>query len=107
MNSNIQSERYIINAENISFKDITASIANGFGIKPPATLAKPWMMELAWRGAAVAATLTGKAPSIDKVSAKTASLTRDYDNSKIKKAIGIEFRPIEETVREVCAALTK
>src|ERR1700744_3947994 len=40
MDSSIQAERYIINAENISYKDITASIANGFGIKPPATLAK-------------------------------------------------------------------
>jgi dihydroflavonol-4-reductase len=106
MNSNIHAERYIINAENISYKNITASIANGFGIKPPAILAKPWVMELAWRGAAIAAAITGKAPSMDKVAAKTASLTRNYDNSKIKKAIGIEFKPVAETVREVCAALS-
>jgi len=107
MNSDIKGERYIINAENISYKDITASIANGFGIKPPAILAKPWMMELAWRGAAITAALTGKVPSIDKVAAKTASLTRNYDNSKIKKAIGIEFRPIEESVREITADMKK
>lgn len=107
MNSTITGERYIINSENISYKTITAEIANGFGIKPPATLAKPWMMELAWRGAAIAAALTGKAPSIDKVAAQTASLTRNYDNSKIKKAIGIEFRPVVETVREVCERLRK
>jgi dihydroflavonol-4-reductase len=107
MNSDIQAERYIINAENISYKDITASIATGFGIKPPATLAKPWVMELAWRGAALQAVLTGKAPSMDKVAAKTASLTRLYDNAKIKKAIGIEFKPIAESVKEVCVALRK
>lgn len=107
MNSTITGERYIINSENISYKTITAEIANGFGIKPPATLAKPWMMELAWRGAAIAAALTGKAPSIDKVAAQTASLTCNYDNSKIKKAIGIEFRPVVETVREVCERLRK
>jgi dihydroflavonol-4-reductase len=105
MNSNIHAERYIINAENISYKDITASIAKGFSIKPPATLAKPWMMELAWRGAALAAAITGKAPSIDKVAAKTASQTRNYDNSKIKAATGIDFKPVEETVREVCERL--
>ena len=106
MNSGIQAERYIINSENVSYKDITASIAKGFGIKPPATLAKPWMMELAWRGATFAAAITGKAPSIDKVAAKTASQTRNYDNSKIKKAIGIEFKPVAESLREICAALS-
>lgn len=107
MNSDIKGERYIINAENISYKDITASIAKGFGIKPPAILAKPWMMELAWRGAALAGALTGKAPAIDKVAAKTASQVRKYDNGKIRKATGIEFKPVEESVREICTALKK
>jgi len=107
MNSNIQGERYIISAENRDFKDVTTKIATSFGITPPSTLAKPWMMELAWIGAAAAATLTGKAPAIDKVSAQTASLTRNYDNTKIKAAIGIEFKPIDDTIKEVCAALGK
>jgi len=106
MNSDIHAQRYIISAENINYHDITTSIAKGFGITPPATLAKPWMMEIAWRGAALAAGITGKSPAIDKVAAKTASETRLYDNSKIKKAIGIEFRPISESVAEICAALS-
>jgi nucleoside-diphosphate-sugar epimerase len=105
MNSDIHAERYIISAENISYKDITTSIAKGFGIQPPAKLAKPWMMGIAWRGAALLAAITGGSPAIDKVAAKTSSETRLYDNSKIKKAISIEFRPIGESVREICAAL--
>jgi len=107
MNSGIHAERYIISAENINYKDITASIAKGFGIKPPAILAKPWMMGIAWRGAAFIAGITGGSPAIDKVAAQTASETRLYDNNKIKKAIGIKFRPIEESVRVICSALQK
>jgi dihydroflavonol-4-reductase len=107
MNSDIQAERYIISAENRNYKDITAKIAAGFGIKPPSALAKPWMMGLAWRGAKIGALFIRKAPAIDKVSAQTASQTRNYDNSKIKAAIGIEFKPVDETVKEVCAALGK
>jgi dihydroflavonol-4-reductase len=42
MNSDIHAERYIISAENIDYKSITISIAKGFGIKPPAILAKPF-----------------------------------------------------------------
>jgi nucleoside-diphosphate-sugar epimerase len=105
MNSNITAERYIINAENYTYKAIITQIANGFGIKPPATLAKAWAMEVAWRGAAVLATLTGKAPAIDKVSAQTASQTNNFDNTKIKEAIGIKFKPVSETVLEVCKVL--
>ncbi len=102
MNSNINSERFIISAENQDYKSLTAEIAQGFGIKPPATLAKPWMMALAWRGAALAALITRGSPAIDKVSAKAASLTRNFDNKKIKKAIGIQFKPISLSIREIC-----
>lgn len=63
------------------------------------------MMELAWRGAAFVAAITGNDPAIDKTSAQTASLTREFDNSKIKKAIGFEFKPISKTIAEICAAL--
>lgn len=105
MNSKITAERFIISAENRTYKQVTAEIAEGFGIKPPATLARSWMMEIAWRGAKLAAILTGKSPAIDKISAQAASMTRDYDNSKIKKAIGIEFKPVSESIKEICERL--
>jgi len=107
MNTEINSERYIISAENISYKNITGQIADCFGIPRPSMLAKPWVMEIVWRSASVIATITGKDSSMDKVAAKTASLINTYDNSKIKAAIGIEFKPISETVKEVCTALNK
>ena len=107
MNSEISSERYIISAENISYKNITSQIADGFGLERPSMLAKPWVMGLVWRSATVLATISGSDSKMDKVAAQTASLTNNYDNSKIKAAIGIEFKPISETVKEVCAALKK
>ena len=105
MNSNSSAERYIISAENRDFKQLTTEIANGFGIKSPTIYAKPWMMELAWRGAGFIAAITGKDPAIDKISAQTASMTRNYDNSKIKKAIGIEFKPVSVSIKEICKRL--
>ncbi|MEZ2337110.1 NAD-dependent epimerase/dehydratase family protein [Mucilaginibacter sp. RCC_168] len=105
MNRDITAERYIISAENYTYQNMTTEIARDFGIKPPSKLAKPWMMGLAWRGAAVLAALTGGSPAIDKVSARAASEVRNFDNSKIKEAIGIEFKPVSETIAEVCKAL--
>jgi dihydroflavonol-4-reductase len=105
MNSYLHAERYIISAENRDYKQITAEIADGFGIKPPATYANAWMMNLAWRGAALIAAITSKPPALDKVSAQAASMKRNYDNSKIKKAIGIEFKPISVSIKEICEQL--
>ncbi len=107
MNSTIHSERFIISAENQPYKELTAEIAQGFGIKPPATLAKPWMMALAWRGAALAAFITRGVPSLDKVSAQAATVVKNFDNSKIKKAIGVDFKPLSTSIKEVCATLLR
>ena len=105
MNSDKHAERYIISAENRDYKQITAEIANYFGLKPPAMHASTWMMGLAWRFAAIIAFITRKAPAIDKVSAEASTVTRNFDNSKIKKAIGIEFKPLSVSLKEVCERL--
>ena len=102
MNSDMIAERFIVSAENRTFKQITTEIADGFGVKPPSIYATPWMLGLAWRAARIWAMLTGTKPAIDKVSAQSASMTRDYDNTKIKNAIGIEFKPISESIKEIC-----
>jgi nucleoside-diphosphate-sugar epimerase len=107
MESDITEQRYIISAENWKYKDIVTLAAKCFNIKPPATLAKPWMMELAWRAAAIIAFITRSAPVLDKIAAKSAYQVRDFDNSKIKAAIGIEFKPISKSVTDICERLNK
>jgi dihydroflavonol-4-reductase len=105
MNSPITAERYIINAENYTYKHLVEEIAQGFGIKPPATEAKPWMMGLAWRLARVVSAITGKDPFLDKIAAQSSVMLKEFDNSKIKKAVGIEFKPVSASIKEVCEAL--
>lgn len=105
MASTISSERFIISAENIAYQDITKRISACFGVKPPSIAASTWMMELAWRWSAFASLFSSKPPAIDKVSARTASLVKAFDNSKIRKAIGFNFKPLDESIKQVCAAL--
>ncbi|OKS89563.1 SDR family NAD(P)-dependent oxidoreductase [Mucilaginibacter polytrichastri] len=106
MNTDITAERYIINAENWYYKDLFDTIAERFHVKAPTKQAKSWMLELAWRGASLIGTLTGKSPALDKISAQSASIVQNYDNTKIKKAIGFEFKPIDKTIDEVVAVLS-
>jgi dihydroflavonol-4-reductase len=105
MNSDITAERYIINAENWSYKDLMDTIARNFDMKPASTEAKPWMLELAWRGASLIGALTGSDPSLDKIAARAATVEQNYDNSKIVKELGFKFKPVGESIKEVCEAL--
>lgn len=105
MESDISGERFIINAENWKFKDLVNAMADGFGVKRPSKEVKPWMLELAWRAAALVAAITRTDPKIDKIAARSATIIQNYDNSKIKKATGITFKPITTTIDEVVNAL--
>ncbi len=102
MESPIRSERFIINAENWPYKKLFTEIANNFNLKPPQTEAKSWMLELAWRASALGTVFTGKKMGVDKISAQAASRMQDYDNGKIKAAIGFEFKPLQQSIREIC-----
>jgi len=105
MNSNITAERYIVNAENWRYKDLMEAIALCFNLNPPTTEAKPWMLEMAWRGASVIGAITGNDPSLDKIAARAATVEQNYDNSKIVKELGFKFKPVAESIKEVCEAL--
>jgi len=101
MESVISEQRYIISAENLEYKYVVTEAAKALGVKPASKEAKPWMMELAWRAAAFWAAIRGGAPAIDKVSAQSANIQRRYDNSKLKQAIAIDFKPIGQSIVEI------
>lgn len=105
MDSGISEQRYIVSAENLDYQYVVSAAAKAFGVPLAKKEAKRWMMELAWRAAAFWAAIRGGTPAIDKVSAQSASIQRRYDNSKIKQAIGIDFKPIDQSIVEICERL--
>lgn len=107
MQSEISGERFTLSAENLNYKDFFAEIAKGFGIKVPSTEAKPWMLSIAWRVAKVISLFTGKAPSLTKDAARSGFNLSYYSNEKIKKTIPIQFKPLTQSINEVCEALKK
>jgi dihydroflavonol-4-reductase len=105
MNGGISAERFTISAQNIHYREFFQKIAAGFSVKAPEKEAKPWMMALAWRGAKLLSVFTGKAASLTSDAAKSSLHESLYSNEKIKNAIGIQFKPIDQSISEVCAAL--
>lgn len=106
MNSDFSNERYIISAEDISYKSLFDKIAVAFSKKSPHKKVSPFTAALAWRWEAIKYLLTGKKPLITKETARSAQSTRSYNNSKILSAFPqFRFRSIDETVRRVASAL--
>ena len=105
MNSELNDERFTLSADNLHYKDFFSAIADGFGVKRPSTEAKPWMLGIAWRAAKLASIFTGKAPALTKDAAKSSFNLSYYSNEKIKKAINFEFKPLNQSIAEVCEAL--
>ncbi len=106
MNSEITNERFILNAANVSYKEIFSSIALAFGKKPPYKKVNKLMAEVVWRLEGLKAFFTGKEHLLNKETAHKALAKYYFDNSKILKAIpDFSFRPIKETINDTCATL--
>ncbi len=98
-------ERFILSAENYTYKDFLTAIAAGFKVKAPSKLATPLMLKIAWRAAKLSSLFSGKAPALTADTARSSYSTSIYSNDKIKKAIDIKFKPVAQTIAEVCTAL--
>ena len=106
MNSEINKERFILNAENLSYKEIFTAIANCFGKRVPPKKVSPFIAAMVWRWEAIKSMLTGKDALVTKETARTALAKVYFDNSKFLNAVpGFKFTPVNETIKNTCATL--
>ncbi len=107
MNSDVLAERFIINAENYTYKKLFEEAAKGFGTNTPLKEAKPWMLAIAWRVAKIKKLLTGKSGGLTKDTAKSAFELQKFSNQKIMQLLNYQFKPIAESIKEITQALSK
>ncbi len=104
MNSDISAERFILNAENISNQDLLTKISELMNKPAPSIKATPMLLSVAWRLSKVASVFNGKRPAITAETVRAANSKLQYDNSKIKEKLGYKFKPLEQTLKDVCYA---
>lgn len=103
MESEITHERFIINAENQSFKELFTGIAKRFGKKPPHKKASRMMTGLLWRIEGIRSRITGSEPLLTRNAAEAAGRRVYYDNSKLLKFLpGFQYKPFNQTIDECC-----
>ena len=106
MESDISGQRFIMNGEGRSFKDVFFMIADAFGVKRPAKEVTPFLASVVWRLEKVKSLFSGKDPMVTKETSDNALATVHFDNSKLLKAFpDFTYTPLEETIERICKVL--
>ncbi|TDW99990.1 nucleoside-diphosphate-sugar epimerase [Dinghuibacter silviterrae] len=108
MDSTLHSERYVLSADNWTYRQLFSTMADAFGRRSPHKAVTPLLGEVVWRMEKVKSMFTGKDPLVTRETARTAQAVTRFDNRKVLEALpGFAFTPLEETIRFHASALKK
>ena len=102
LHSDVKNERFIVNGENLKYRDVFDWIADGFGKKRASIKVTPLLKEIAWRFEYILSFLTGEKALITRESANSAMTKSYYSTNKIDKFLGYKFTPIKDSIRKYC-----
>lgn len=100
-NSSITNERFIVVAENWSYKKFLSNLSTSVNGQKPKKLIPKIAMEIIWRFDWIKNKLIGKRRVITKHLAKSLMSEKHFSNEKIITVLNYSFEPIEETIKEL------
>ncbi len=102
MDSDIQQERFIVNSENISYREVMGQIAMAFGKQPPhIQIGKGIQRVYSWWDG-LSARLNGHSQIVTSDTVRTAGHHTLYQNEKGVEALDFIYRPVTQTLWETC-----
>lgn len=104
-NPAITGQRFVLSNVNISHKELLARCSVYLNRKAPKYRATPFMLGIAWRAAKFLSLFTGRRPLLTRETARAASRRLRFSNQKVVATTGIAFKPIDDTLREICTEL--
>jgi nucleoside-diphosphate-sugar epimerase len=97
MKSPISGERFIVMAENVSYKNLIFTISNALKTKPPQLLLSPWVLGIAWRLDWFFSTFLRVESQLSKALAESLNSTFLYSDEKLKSVFpDYQFQKIED-----------
>lgn len=96
MESAIQGERFVVSAQNLSFKEIFSEVAVALGVKKPTIKANAFMLGIAWRLEAIISRIKKVQPKVTKDSAYSARKPALFSSEKLIDMINFKYTPIKE-----------
>lgn len=106
MNSEVHGERFVLNAENLAYREVFTLMAMAMGKNPPRYEAKPWMAALVWRWQVLRGWLTGRRATITRETVRTAQEQKGYSAEKFLHAFpGFQWTTMQALIGRVCGKI--
>lgn len=99
MKNNISAERFILSAENVTYKRLFETIAKELHLTPPKILANKFLSELSWRALGLWSFIIKSSPLITKETAKSANTHYGYSSQKIIDTLNYNFISFDDSVK--------
>lgn len=107
MTSKIINERFVLVAENWTYKKFLQALAKSVNKKIPKKIASQSILNLVWKLDWLNHKITGKRRRLTKHIANSLSTETYYSSDKIKKALDYEFKAVDKTIISVGQAYQK
>ncbi len=102
MFSGISGERFILNGGSVVYNRFFALAARCLGKRPPKIKLPLPLAQLFAKAEQVRSWLTGARPLVTPDTVRRGHDVLEYNASKVTKAVGVSFRPVEETITWAC-----
>jgi nucleoside-diphosphate-sugar epimerase len=100
-------DRFLLNGTNVTYRALLEQLSAAFGHTPPRyplpgvlTRGLAWLED--WRSR-----MTGGRPLLTRASIQNAFRAYRYNNDRSRETLGLQYRPLEDTLRESVAAYQK
>lgn len=100
-----RNQRFLLNGGNYSYQELFNQIADALNKERPSYYASQFLLQLAWRGAALYGLLSGKAPALTRETATAANQRNGFDGNKITRTIHFEYTPLGKTIEQTAKIL--
>ena len=106
MESDINAERFILSAWNLTYKNVFDEIAKNFNKKKPTKEVTPFIAAIVWRFEYFKNLFTKQNPLLTKETAATALTKVNYDNTKLVSALPeFAYSNFEQSIQKICEEL--
>ncbi len=103
----VKSQRFILNAGNLSYQDFFNQIADALHKPRPRSFASDIKLHIAWRMTKAASFFTGKRPLITRDTVSGSNLKNLYSGEKITCTTGFQYRSLDTSITDIAEIFLK
>ncbi len=94
-----KNQRFILNAENLSYQTVFNTIATEFDKPKPSIFASNFLLGIVWRAVAFVSWLSGKPSLITRDSVSNSNSINNFDGRKITRTLDFQYSSVAETIK--------